>query len=116
MTTTFQECVAMDLKFYNGNILLQLVYATRLSSSKVIKPKEISYNTFKISIQIYGAPGKFLTDNGGEFANSQFLEKSEAMNRTVKVTAAESPFSNGLVERHNMIIAYMLDKVLEDNS
>ena len=107
----------MDLKFYNGNILLQLVnYATRLSSSKVIKPKEISYNTFKISIQIYGAPGKFLTDNGGEFANSQFLEKSEAMNITVKVTAAESPFSNGLVERHNMIIAYMLDKVLEDNS
>ena len=38
----------------------------------------------------------------------------EAMNITVKVTAAESPFSNGLVERHNMIIANMLDKILED--
>ena len=117
MTTTLLECVAMDLKFYNGNILLQLVnHATRLSSSKVIKPKEISYNTFKISIKIYGAPGKFLTDNGGKFANSQFLEKAKAMNITIKVTAAESPFSNGLVKRHNMIIAYMLDKVLEDNS
>ena len=38
----------------------------------------------------------------------------EAMNITVKVTVAESPFSNGLIERHNMIIANMLDKILED--
>ena len=110
----------MDLKFYNGNILLHLVnHATRLSSSKIIKskePTEIIDKIFKIWIQIYGAPEKCLTDNGGEFANSQFLEMCEAMNITVKVTAAESPFSNGLVERHNMIIAYMLDKVLEDNS
>ena len=48
---------------------------------------------------------KFLTDSGGEFTNSQFLEMCEAMNITVKGTAAESPFSNGLVKRHNMIIA-----------
>ena len=41
MATTFQECVAMDLKFYNGNILLYLVnHATRLSSSMIIKSKE----------------------------------------------------------------------------
>ena len=41
MATTFQECVAMDLKFYNGNILLYLVnHTTRLSSSKIIKSKE----------------------------------------------------------------------------
>ena len=33
----------------------------------------------------------------------------------VKVTAAESPFSNGLVERHNFIIADMMDKVLEES-
>ena len=32
----------------------------------------------------------------------------------VKVTAAESPFSNRLVERHNMIIANMLNKILGD--
>ena len=108
----------MNLKFYNGNILLHLVnHATRLSSSKIIKskePKEITDKIFKIWIQIYGAPEKCLTDNRGEFANSQFLEMCEAMNITVKVTAAESPFSNGLVERHNMIIANMLDQILED--
>ena len=64
--------------------------------------------------KIHGAPEKFLIDNGGEFANSQFLEMCKAMTITVKVTAAESPFSNGLVEKHNMIIANMLDKILED--
>ena len=41
MATTFQECLAMDLKFYNENILILLVdHATRLSSSKIIKSKE----------------------------------------------------------------------------
>ena len=38
----------------------------------------------------------------------------ESMNKAVKVTAAESPFSNGLVKRRNMIVANMLDKILED--
>ena len=56
-----------------------------------------------------------MTDNGGEFANSKFINMAESMNNTVKVTAAESPFSNGLVERHNFIIADMMDKVLEES-
>ena len=38
-----------------------------------------------------------------------------AMNITVKVTAAESTFSNGLVERHNFIIADMMGKTLEES-
>ena len=118
MPATFQECVTMDLKFYNGNILLHLVnHAIKLSSSKITKPKEqkeINDNIFKIWIQTYGAPEKFLTDNGGDFANRQLLEMCEAINITVNVTAAESPFSNVLVKRHNMIIANMLDKILED--
>ena len=107
MATAFQEFVAMDVKFYNGNILLHLInHATRLSSSKIIKskkPKEIVDNLFKIWVQIYEAP-----------ENCQFLEMCETMNITVKVPAAESQFFNGLVERHNMIIANMLDKILEN--
>ena len=54
MAITFRECVATDLKFYNGNILLRLVdHATRLSSSKILKskePKEIIDNILKIFI------------------------------------------------------------------
>ena len=52
-----------------------------------------------------------MTDNGGEFANSKFIDMAEFMNFTFKVTASESPFSNGVVERHNFIIADMKDKV-----
>ena len=44
----------------------------------------------------------------------QLLEICKAMNITVNVTAAESPFNNGLLERHTIIIVNMLDKILED--
>ena len=36
----------------------------------------------------------------------------EAMNITVKANSSGSPFSDGLVERHNMIIVNMLDKII----
>ena len=62
---------------------------------------------------MYGAPEKFLTDNGREFAKSKFIDMAKSINITVKVTAAESQFSNGLVERHNFMIADMMDNVLE---
>ena len=38
----------------------------------------------------------------------------EKMNITVLTTAAESPWSNGLVERHNAVLEDMLNKVLDD--
>ena len=54
MAITFRECVATDLKFYNGKILLHLAdHATRLSSSKILKskePKEVIDNILKIFI------------------------------------------------------------------
>ena len=119
MAAAFQECVAMDLRFYSGKILLHLMdHATRLSASTFVPSKEpnvIINAIFKSWIQIFGAPEKCLTDNGGEFANAEFLQMCEAMNITVKVTAAESPFSNGLVERHNFIIAVMINKTLQES-
>ena len=56
-----------------------------------------------------------MTDNGREFAVSKFVDMAESMNITVKVTAAESPFNSGLVERHSFTIADMMDKVLEES-
>ena len=98
MATSFQECIAMDLKFYKGRILLHLIdHATRLSVSSFLKSKEpevILKAIFKSWIQIYSATETFLTDNDKEFANSKFIDMAESMNITVKVTAAESPFSN----------------------
>ena len=69
---------------------------------------------FSCWIQIYGSAEKMLADNGGEFGNSKFLEVCESMNIRVITTAAESRFSNGLIERHDLIIPEMLDKTLED--
>ena len=55
-------------------------------------------------------------DNRGEFANKKFIDMCESMNIRFMLTAAESPFSNGLVERHNLILSEMLDKTLEDHN
>ena len=65
-------------------------------------------------ICIYGSPIKFMSDNGGEFANAEFLSLCESFNITVKTTAAESPWSNGIVERNNQTIARSMDKIIED--
>ena len=62
----------------------------------------------------FGATDKFLLYNEGELANAEFLQMCEPMKITVKVTAAESPLSNGLVERQNFIITDMKDKTFEE--
>ena len=99
------------------DILLHLIdHATRLSATTVIPSKDpdmIIKAIFNCWIQIYGSAEKFLTDNGGEFANSKFLEMCESMNIRVVTTATESPFSNGLIAQHNLVISEMLDKTLK---
>ena len=118
LSNTFLETVAMDLKHYKVKILLHIVdHCTRLSASTVIPNKQsetiIKY-IFKIWIPVFESPAKFLTDNGGEFANSTFTSMCESLGIVIKTTAAESSWSNSLVERHHLIIADMLDKVLEE--
>ena len=46
--------------------------------------------------------------------NTEFLELCEHFNIVILTTAAESPWSNGLCERHNAVLADMLDKVIEE--
>ena len=58
----------------------------------------------------FRTPKKLFSDNGGEFNNEQFHSMCKAMNSTVKTTAAESPWSNGLCEPHIAIMADMLTK------
>ena len=61
-----------------------------------------------------GTPSKFLTDNGGEFANDEFQDMCENLNIVIMRTAAESPFSNGLCENNHTVIDDMLHKILAD--
>ena len=63
---------------------------------------------------VNGSPQKFLTDNGGEFANSEFLEMADHLGIIVHPTAAESPWSNGVVERNNQTLTHMMDKIIDE--
>lgn len=46
-----------------------------------------------------------MADNGGEFLNGDMVELCEKFNIELQQSAAESPFSNGMVERHHRVLA-----------
>ena len=108
----------MDLKSYKGHTLLHLIdHFTCLSASSVIPNKKTEttiQNILKIWIYVHGSAQKFLSDNGGKFANKDFMDMCENLGITVKTTAAESPQSNGLAERHNLVLSEMLDKIIDE--
>lgn len=108
----------MDLKNFKSHIILHLIdHVTRFSMATVVKSKErdeIIKHLFKSWISIFGAPSKFFSDNGGEFSNEDFNAMCEAYNISVKKTAAEATFSNGLMERHNAILEEMLLKTYDE--
>ena len=57
-------------------------------------------------------PNIFLSDNGGEFNNELFREMSKQLNMNIKTNAAESPWSNGIVEKQKGVIGNMMEKVM----
>ena len=99
------------VKEFYGNLILHLIdHATRFSvaTSVALKSREeITKTIFKSWRSIFGPPLNFFSDNGGKFSNDDFHEMYESMNIKIKKTAAESPFSNKLCERHNAVLEYM---------
>ena len=119
MADKFNQTVALDLKFLdNGEILLHVIdLLTRFSAAMLVKNKtkeEIVEKFFRIWITIFGPPEKTLCDNGKEFCNSDFLSMCQNLNINMKTTAAFAPWSNGIVERHNALLAEMIEKIKED--
>ena len=114
----FNETVAMDLKQFKNVYILHLIdHATRFSVGAIIrsKHKEVIINKiFRHWLALFVTPNLFLSDNGGELNNDIFREMGEQLNINVKTTAAESPSSNGIVEKHNRIIGNIMEKVLLD--
>ena len=117
--TSFCEVVAMDLKDILGFSVLHMIdHATRYSSACVIPNKQketIVKAVLQHWVRLFGSPKYFLFDNGGEFVNSEMLEFAEQFNITLRTTAAESAWSNGMCERHNEILADLVRKVHRDN-
>ena len=110
----------MDLKVYKNNKIYFLVIvdlATRFCSACVIGnklPKTIIKGLFVCWIIIFGPPNSILTDNGGEFSNPDMRSLGEAFNINLKTTAGERPWSNGVCERLNGVLANLVLKVIDD--
>ena len=105
----------MDLKSYKGHTLLHLMYhSTRLSASSVIPKKNNRNYHPKIWISVYGPAEKLISDNHGEFASKDFMDMCETLGIIVKTNAAESPWSNCLVERQNLVLSERLDKITDE--
>ena len=105
----------MDLKSYKGHTLLHLMYhSTRLSASSVIPKKKTRNYHPKIWISVYGPAEKLISDNHGEFASKDFMDMCETLGIIVKTNAAESPWSNCLVERQNLVLSERLDKITDE--
>ena len=68
---------------------------------------------YQIWISYFGCPKKFLSDNGGEFANKSSIHMCTKLNIEVATTAGEPPFSNGTVERHNKVLAEAMQETLD---
>ena len=119
MARNFNDVVSMDLKSWQDKYFLVMVdMATRYCNACVIKSKNASViveAVMRYWIALFGAPKKFLTDNGGEFSNNEFRSMGENFNIEIMCTAAESPWSNGLCERLNAVLKDNVLKVLEEN-
>ena len=88
-------------------------HTTRYSVSCVAtskKEESIVKKIFQYWIGIFGHPNKILIDNGGDFDNTEFQTLCENFNITICSTTAESPWSNGLIERHNAILGLTVTK------
>ena len=120
LSKEFNDTVSVNLKKICGSKFLHIIdNATRFSTAAVVssKRKEEIVDTFiKVWIVVFGAPGMILSNNGGEFNNSLFLNMTEQFNITLKTTAVEPPWSNGMMERHNGILAKTIEKFLLDSN
>ena len=114
LSSQFNEVVAMDIKFINQKPVLHVIDTfTRYSTGNFLKSKHASTvieAIFRMWISVFGRPIKFFSDNGTEFNNNEFIDLCEKYEIKVEVTPVESPYSNGICERHNAIISEMTKK------
>ena len=111
------ESVGVDLHQIEDKYMLHMIDEfSRFSVAVVMNTKksvEFIDKFIKNWIRYFGYPKKLFSDNGGEFNSHLVREFGETFNIKILTTAAYSPWSNGLVERHNGIISLMLKKMRE---
>ena len=119
----FNDLICLDLKFITeqagkSTIVLHVIdHLTKFSAAKILKSKtgeEVVRGLMLAWISLFGPPKRILSDNGLEFCNKDINELCEMLGIDHKSTASYAPFSNGLVERHNSLLANMLKKIKAD--
>ena len=119
----FNQCIALDLRERICNkeyILYCICTFSRLTRGVIIKDKKPStivrgiLDCWVLGKGIGpGMPAKFLFDNGGEFNNSEVIDLAEKHGINMHaVTAAHSPFSNGLCEKNHEVVDRMMAKMI----
>ena len=119
MANDFNETVSVDLHELDKGIwYLHIIdMFTRFSAGSIMRtkrPSEFIKHFMKSWISIHGPPKTLFSDNGGEFNNEEVRTMAEKFNIEVKTTAAYSPWSNGLLERHNRTLTEMMLKIKLD--
>ena len=119
MSADVNEVVSMDLKKLSTNdwMIHVIDMFSRFSATSIIPDKKaetIIDKLYTIWIVIFGPPKTWFSDNGGEFVNSEFTSMSESLGITILTSAAQSPFSNGICERHNSLISVTFDKIIDE--
>ncbi|XP_063726781.1 uncharacterized protein LOC134854457 [Symsagittifera roscoffensis] len=112
LAVKFNQVVSMDLHKLselgpNTHYLHLIDLFTRFSVACIIHnklPETIISAVLRNWCLVFGPPGTFMSDRGGEFNNERFLSMTECYNIRVISSASYSPWSNGVVERHNAIV------------
>ena len=109
----------MDLKVWGSGcyFFVMVDVATRFCRASVILnklPDTIINKIFIDWISLFGAPKKFMSDNGGEFNNVKMRSLADCFGINLMCTAAESPWSNSVCERLNGVLGLNVKKVIQD--
>ncbi len=120
MASEYNETVAVDLHELEPGVwyLHNIDHFTCFSAGNIVKTKKSSeiVNSFIHTwISVHGAPQRLYSDNGGEFNNQEIRDMAENFNIETRTTAGYSPWSNGLLERHNQTLTEIILKVKREN-
>ena len=112
----FNNWIALDLhQLSPGKYYLHTIDEfSRYSMACILhskEPEDVIDALSQYWIAYFGCPDKIFSDNGGEFTADKMKQWAECFNIELLTTPAYSPFSNGIVERHNGVLTLMLEKL-----
>ena len=79
-----------------------------------LRKELIVKKNFQYWVGIFDHPNKTLIDNSEEFDNTEFQTLCNNFIIRICTTAAESPWSNSLIERYNAVLGLRVTKTMED--